>query len=275
MSAEDQDASSNALDAIVTSEETYSNVLSLFQENHDQCVNSGFFPPETLLEVDACGVNFRSLGLGTISVATVVSNQWIDMVVLFFQYFSDYGSSAKDEFKRLGRQAKELGKLFEVLEVWCRKLAGRIHTTYEKVQDDVSDFKVAFAKEVQDADLDLKAAKNAVEAKKADYEVKQAEADRWKYALYGSSIGYAIFFPIGAIANIITGTGYGIAKAAASSAQDAVYEAERVQNAKKQAYDAATTKKAKAQVFCGHIILKCIGYKFYFICLLANWSHSW
>ncbi len=237
------------IQALQRNGEYYSEVLSLFQQNHDQCVSSEFFPQETITEIDACGLNFRKLGLESISVAKAVSAQWISNVLILYKYIGDYPiEDIKSQLVLLGGQAKELGRLFQVLEEWARYVAGRIHSLYKQIEVDIEDFKAAFSREVEDADLKLSQARNLVREKKDELEDKKAEEDRWKYSLYASSIGYALFFFVGAGANIITGIGYGVAKAAKNSAQDAVYEAETSRNEAQKKFDAATTKKEKAEV---------------------------
>lgn len=112
----------------------------------------------------------------------------------------------------------------------------------------VAVFTEKFQKAMKDTEQSLTKAKDDLKAAKEDLESKIAESDRWKYSMIGTTVGYAIFFPVGALATIITGTGYGVAQKAVHSAEDAKLEAEKEKNEAQSKFDEAKSNSDKAKV---------------------------
>ncbi len=130
-----QSAASSAVDLLVESRDSYSSVLSLFQQNHDLILRSGLFAISSsfITSLDQSATSFQSLGHQTVSLASKISDQWIDEVISFYD---DLPNNAHSENVRklesLGGQTKKLGRVFEVIAEWSRDLAGRVHTANEK-----------------------------------------------------------------------------------------------------------------------------------------------
>jgi len=231
------------------SEEMYSGGLCRFQENHDICTSSGFFPKNVLLEVDSCALSFRLLGLESISVATVVANQWIANTLVFYENISLFSlQEARAQLTLLSGQSKELAKIFKVIAAWSADLAGRIKTAASNVHSEVAIFSAQYSQDLLNAQKALDDSKKKLKTAKEDLESKMAESDRWMWAMVGTTVGYAIFFPVGALATLITGSGFGAARKAVSSAEDAKLQAETDRNTAQKDFDAAKTLDEKAKV---------------------------
>ncbi len=236
-------------DLLRQSEEMFSGGLARFQENHDICTASGFFPKSDLLEVDACAMSFRLMGLESISAATVVSSQWIAGVLVFYENISLFSlQEARAQLTLLSGQAKELSKIFKVIAAWSKYLAERIKTAASNVHSEVAIFTAQYSQDLLNAQKALDDSNASLKAAKEDLESKMAESDRWMWALVGTSVGYAIFFPVGAICTLITGSGFGAARKAVSSAKDAKLQAEEDRINSEREFDSAKSNEEKAKV---------------------------
>ncbi len=249
-SSADSVAHPSPADLLRQTQEVYGSGLAKFQKNHDICTASGFFPNNVVVEMDGCALSFRSLGLESTAAARVVSDQWIDSVILTYEsieYFSEL--EAKQQLELFSDQARELSLIFKVISAWSNDLAKRIKTAATNVHAEVAIFTETFQQDMKTTESELEAAKDKLKTAKEDLESKIAESDRWKYAMIGTTVGYAIFFPVGALATIITGSGYGAAQAAVHSAKDAKLEAEKDQTESQRKFDAAKSKSEKAKVY--------------------------
>ena len=108
----------------------FAEVLASFRECHVLCVKSGLFSSRIILEIDTCAVTFRQMCLDTVTVARVVSDQWLDSTIMFFENIKDFDDPT-EMLVLLGNQTKEIGQFFKVIAAWARDLGGR----FNKAQD--------------------------------------------------------------------------------------------------------------------------------------------
>ncbi len=119
---------------LVESRETYSSVMSLFQQIHDLILRSGLFVTSSsfMTSLDQSALSFHSLGLHIVSLASKISDQWIDEVLSFYKNLSKNAPRRNtSQLEFLGGQTKIQGHLFRVIVEWLRDLAGRVHSANE------------------------------------------------------------------------------------------------------------------------------------------------
>ena len=116
---------------------TISDILELFRQCHDVCVQSRLFQDETILQIDQCGVDFRQLSLDMATVAKKTSNMWLDVAIAFFENIDDV-EDPKDMLQLLGSQARELAMYFKTISACAcaRDLYERINTSFSTQVDE-------------------------------------------------------------------------------------------------------------------------------------------
>lgn len=155
-------------------------ILYCFRECHDLCVKSGLFTNDVILQVDQCAI---------------VSNQWLDSAITFFENIGDFEKTDRVEMLHLlGVQARELAKCFKVIAAWARDLAGRFHTAQDGTLKEVKEFTEAFEDAVQRAqDVKGQISRELERASQLRQKAEEAE-NQWKTALVEVS-----WSPIGAL----------------------------------------------------------------------------
>lgn len=227
------------LEYLWESRATFGEILFLFRECHDICVQSGLFNEELILQVDQCGVGFRQLSLDTATVAKRVSSQYLDTVIAFFTNIDDMDDPS-DMFKLLGSQAKDLSICFRVIGAWARDLCGRFHAAQDGTVKEAEEFKRRFrdakeraektATEIQ-ANLD-KAARLRKDAQETE--------DKWKISQIALS-----WNPIGAV---VTSIGSSIAQSKTTKARELEDKAHEELSKAKTELERASDQHAKAEV---------------------------
>jgi hypothetical protein len=154
-----------AIDFIKKSAALYADSLYHFRECHDLCVQSGLFTKPEVLEVDVCAINFRELGLESVTVAKMTSVQWLDSVIMLYK---NLGTLAESDIKSmqdlLSGQARELSSIYTVIAAWSKSITGQ----FLKANADITKESGVFKQRFQNA---LDKAKKIEEAAN-----KQAEA---------------------------------------------------------------------------------------------------
>ena len=122
------DKKSNGIDLLKQSKDLFPVIMYHFREFHDLCMHSGLYPPHSVIDIDTIAITFRKLGYDTATVATVVSNQWLESTIMFYQNLDDFGpGDLKSMLILLGGQAKELSKIFKIIARWTSWMAGDFH----------------------------------------------------------------------------------------------------------------------------------------------------
>ncbi len=136
MASGSKDAGELAIDLLREDREKYSFILGLFQENHELSWTSGFFPRSITSKIDQCAISFRSLGNHTVSLADVISDQWLESVLDFYNHMDQNSHSDNiSQLKLLGGQAQKISLVFKVIAAWSRNLAGRVHTASNETKE--------------------------------------------------------------------------------------------------------------------------------------------
>ncbi len=121
MTSGNNDPAESAVELLRNSRETYSSVLSIFQQCRNLGLRSGLLSKCAILNIDQCALSFLFLGTQTVGLAEIVSNQWLDQVLHFYNYISiSSHNEIVQQLKLLGGQAKNISE-------WCRNPAGCIH----------------------------------------------------------------------------------------------------------------------------------------------------
>ena len=239
--ASDKKKTVSGVELLEQSKALCSAALGGFRENHDLCAKSGFFSKKTLLEVDTCAVDFRSLGLNTATVAKTVSNQWLDTVLIFYKNIADLDKDSIVELlKTLGGQAEELAQVFKVIAAWSRNLAGRMHEACVDTENEAEAFVKHFKEVVEDDQRVVDTAKANLDAAKAKYQSAKDDEHKWAVAQLATSWNL--------IGLIVTSIGLACAEAAVSSAAKAEAKAEQGLANSTRILEAAETKEKKAEV---------------------------
>ena len=232
----------NGLDLIWESRSLYAEILYCFRECHDICLSSGLFKPDTILQIDQCGVDFRQLSLDTCTVAQRVSTQWLDVAIGFFESIDEIEDpeERKEMLLLLSSQARELAVCFKLIAAWARDLSARFHTAQDGTIQEVEDFKSRFA----EAEKRIKAVKEKAEKEYQNFKKKLEDAQdteyKWKISLISLS-----WNPIGAV---VTGIGHAVASKKLESAEK--MEAEAAESLRKASaeFEKLTSENARAKV---------------------------
>ena len=223
----------------------FAEVLASFRECHVLCVKSGLFSSKMILEIDTCAVTFRQMCLDTVTVARVVSDQWLDSTIMFFENIKDFDDPT-EMIDLLGNQAKEIGQLFKVIAAWARDLGGRFNKAQDNTIAEAEEFKKAFAEAVKSAEEVKERAEEQREKAQAKRRDTQESEDKWKTAQVAVS-----WIPIGAL---VTGIGSSIAGSKRAEAEKIEQAANRNLRKAEDELEKRSGDNEKAQV-CNTIAL--------------------
>jgi hypothetical protein len=145
-----KDEQKNGLEILWELRVVFADIMHSFRECHDLCIRSGLFSEEAILKIDECALEFRHLTHSAGIIAKQVSNQWLSSTISFFENIDDY-NDPKAMLVRLGTQAKELARCFQVIAAWARDLAGRFHDAQRSTSEESAGFTDRFEQAVQSA----------------------------------------------------------------------------------------------------------------------------
>ena len=183
MAVEVKNESLTGLELIVQSRALFADLMLKFRECHDLCKESRLFTPEVMLEIDTCAVTFRKLCLDTVTVARLISDQWLEATIMFFKNITRMDKEGlKGMLHMLGGQAKEIGTLFKVIAAWARHLARKFHETQEDTIKEAEEFKDKFAEAKQAAEKVRDQVKKQRDKMKKTYENAESVESGWQTA---------------------------------------------------------------------------------------------
>ena len=231
--AKKDDKSVSGIDLIKSSKALFSNILYHFREIHDLCKQSHLYSDHSIIEIDTIAIAFRKLGRDTATVATVVSNQWLDSTIMFYQNIADFGADdLKSMLILLGGQAKELSKIFKVIAKWSAWMAAEFHDAQTDTVKDVKAFKDKFEKALKEAKKVEKAAEETVARAKNTLAEKRSEEEHWRVVAAATS-----WIPLVDIGTMIK----------YHATQEEYFDAEHAEDQAEDKLDAAKEKLSKAQ----------------------------
>ena len=241
MAVEVKNESLTGLELILQSRALFADLMLKFRECHDLCKESKLFTPEVMLEIDTCAVTFRKMCLDTVTVARLISDQWLDSTIMFFENITKMDKEGlKSMLQTLGGQAKEIGTLFKVIAAWARHLAGKFHEIQQDTIKEAEEFKDKFAEAKQAAEKVRDQVKKQRDKMKKTYENAESVESGWKTAQVWLS-----WNPIGAI---VTAFGTSAASKSAKKAKELDDEANRKLNAAMKEFRRRERQSDKAKV---------------------------
>jgi len=230
-----------AIDTLRHNRDVTAAALARFREHHDLCMSSGFFSRELVLEMDKYAVDFRTLGLNSVTVAEVVANQWIESVIVFYENISILDKAGMVEMlKTLGGQAKELNLIFKVISEWSKKLGGHLHQVCLDTTHEAQDFVAKYQEEVDQARKIVRDAQSKFNAAHAQFLKAQKVEHDW--AIAQMAISWNIF------GLITTAIGHAIAQKALDSARAKENAADDVLHEAESSFSAAESREQRAEV---------------------------
>ena len=225
-------------------------IMYKFKECHDLCEKSGLFSSQVTLKVDSCAVGFRQMCVKTVAVAEVFSYQWVDSTIKFYRSVrSGSRSNAEKTVVLLGKQAKEISKMFQIIADWARDLSRQFY----EVQDDIRDEADEFTERCEEAVEDAETARTyrARQRNRAAYLRREAQntEGNWKTAqaaLFWNPIGLIVTSIGSAVATDKTDE----ARRLENEAEDKLRVAER--NLSRRETDEERAKVAKCVILPHH-----------------------
>jgi hypothetical protein len=180
----------NGLDLLWESQAMFAEILASFRECHELLVGSKLFSEGAILQMDECAIDFRQMVLDTVVVAKQVSEKFLTMAMTFFENFIKV-DDPKPKLILLGKQAKELGRCFNVIAAWIRDMAGR----FRDAQTTTIGQEKRFLQKFQDA---LDRAKSVEQQLEKEYEREKRKREEIQRVVQRKSIALA-WIPIAGI----------------------------------------------------------------------------